>query len=1481
MDPKPRVRLTVFFALLITSSAIAWGQAGGKPDDRIAKAQVCVNRSKVAADNGNWRLAIHQQEEAYQLRTAIYGQSHLQTVACLRNLGWLELQNGDPHAASKHYELAANALKSSKPSEDADQALMQTLHAHAWALHLNGAYSDAAAAYTQALRTATEDPYFMVILKDALKLFEDMAFDHLLTPEDVYECRTLFKEARNSLAEMGEADLAYELYAYEAQLLIFIGWRAESLELLSTVVREHQNELTSSAGLAQVAFMLGHLKIFYGDFQFVERILGRFQRSSFGNLRSYHELMIALRIVTGHFYEAEQSLRKIVKLINAEEMETAQLLKIASLYGAIGKANEGIAHAEQAVVLAKSPSERIAANLVLFDLHATLSHWDIAEQHLNRATDAWLEARPTSEMKELEIAQRQSQVSFKAGRYTEAHQILVAAVQSCEELEPVNPFNHAIALKNLAETEMRLLLIGTPTDTPGVDDATIIGSVQAGSELTEPMALATDPDKVINNPATPEASVHGSSSELEFDYANAQRHLEQALSLLPEDRKVDPTFRLSIMEKIGVCLERRGKLIAAAQIYRKAMIQSPTTTQQNLELQQRLAFVHALVGDYPAAQQTLDDMDALFSQPEQQHDLTYAKACLVGGVLSQLMGEYVAAEDYFRGGMAVFANLKGNVGSSLELRLLNGLGRTYLNLHMTDKATELFSKGAIVSVSASSEATRLTADALLGLSTCHRQNGKLAEAANYAAQAVQKYSSSISKRHPDYAAAIEELAICELALGKHQDAISRLRDCVKIRHEALDAAPGQIHPDTARAENHLAAAYITYGLQLAREHERDSKKQYQAAIELLAKAERQLRGQVELSNPSLCLIQSNMALALQLLDRDDGALRLRNQSFRGYHEHLGGNLTGLSEAEQISFLHGQFLPELHEALAYVSTLEDSSKWDASVVGWLLNFKGVLNEIAAMRTMMQANTGADEESLLRLGEIRIELAKLAVQSQTRQAANHRNESQQVTLRSEEAKIIRDLGREQLFERPWREVNEVADKLADNELAIDFFVVWMPPSGDQSWEKVLIATVTSRSNSPQVFQLGAMSEVEVIFDELRSELSNEENVFKLLSYDPDDAIKNVRTKLSELYSLLLKPMATSFDGVDTLIISPDDLLWFVPWSSLVQNDRYLIEDFTISTVVSMRELITEPTNDHSVSAPMLVFNPDYAAGRSVHDPVSENGDSRATAATDDLTDPVAEVLDANNSTAFFLASGGDRLRSRRASLPDQWNELPGTQVEAERIEPYLRQVSASDVQKFSGVEASEMVIRNAQHPKYLLIGTHGYFHTEERFDHRPAWVTPASDQVLSAQSLGNCGLAMAGANHAGDSNSDEDGLLLGLEVLSSDLRGTELVVLSACETGLGDSRNGEGVAGLRQSFHLAGAQRVMSSLWSVSDTSTSQLMEYFWQEVAGGQSYVDSLSHAKRKMLQIHGNESESTNHKFVHPFFWAAFEISGRTSNKPR
>ncbi|HRI64689.1 MAG TPA: CHAT domain-containing protein [Polyangium sp.] len=375
------------------------------------------------------------------------------------------------------------------------------------------------------------------------------------------------------------------------------------------------------------------------------------------------------------------------------------------------------------------------------------------------------------------------------------------------------------------------------------------------------------------------------------------------------------------------------------------------------------------------------------------------------------------------------------------------------------------------------------------------------------------------------------------------------------------------------------------------------------------------------------------------------------------------------------------------------------------------------------------------------------------------------------------------------------------------------------------------VLGPKGSPRVIDLGDAGPID-------------DAVFKLRDALAEPSRKDVKALSRALDEKVMRPVRAALGSSKRLILAPDGNLNFIPFEALVdENDKFLIERWSISYVTSGRDLFRWSRHAPSRSAPVVVANPKF--GEIVKRPAGEGGSN---------------------------SRGVDKTGISRLGF----TPLSGTEEEGRAI---LKQLSGAQLR--AGGDAKKQSVTTLAGPKILHIATHGFFlgdsaetaaantrgFTLEGEPPPPVLRSLETEKPKDKPSpLLLSGLALSGANAHGQARAD--GILTALEASGLDLEGTKLVVLSACETGLGQARSGEGVEGLRRAFVLAGAETTVMSLWKVDDTATRDMMIGYYKRIEGGEGRSEALRQVRLQMLA-----QDST----AHPFYWASFIVAGDPS----
>lgn len=320
--------------------------------------------------------------------------------------------------------------------------------------------------------------------------------------------------------------------------------------------------------------------------------------------------------------------------------------------------------------------------------------------------------------------------------------------------------------------------------------------------------------------------------------------------------------------------------------------------------------------------------------------------------------------------------------------------------------------------------------------------------------------------------------------------------------------------------------------------------------------------------------------------------------------------------------------------------------------------------------------------------------------------------------------------------------------------------------------------------------------------------------------------------KLFEKLIAPLRTHLAQSKKLLLSPDGELNLVPFAALLGEDgKYLIHHYEITYLTSGSELLQiNNSKDFSRDWPVVMAYPDYGQ------------------ATSRIV-PVAPGLEASRAPELD-----------RSGL--MFPPLAGVKAEASMLQSLFK---LDDTHLFTGTKATETRLKELHGPRILHLATHGFFFPDEDTTEvvvNPVEPSPESLMLTLAKNpMMRSGLALAGANVRRESEID-DGILTAAEVSKLDLRGTQLVVLSACDTGTGHVQQGEGVYGLRRALVLAGAETQVVSLWKVDDAATQSLMEdYYERLIKKGEGRSEALRSAQLRI---------KSNPLYRHPFFWAAF-----------
>jgi len=930
------------------------------------------------------------------------------------------------------------------------------------------------------------------------------------------------------------------------------------------------------------------------------------------------------------------------------------------------------------------------------------------------------------------------------------------------------------------------------------------------------------------------------------DYKEAERLYKRSLKIVERAYgSEDP--------EVAACLGNLAMLYSSAGDYEQA----EALLKRSLKISEK-----ALGPEHPDVATSLNNLGALYKalgeydQAERMYErsLQIMERALgkehpdLAKVLNNLggfyltFGQYAMAESCYKRSLEIKKKTFGPVHPSVALGL-NNLGQVYKAVGDYGKAARLYERSVEISAKALGQGHPQVAYTLNNLGIIYRTVGDYEKAEALYNQCLTIEKAVYGPKHPRIALGLGNLAELDVARNRYSSAESAYKEALAIQKDAF----GPEHPDVAKSLNNLALLYYTLG---------DYGKAEALFDESLALWKKAFGPQ----HPLVAGFLNNQAV-LRAVQGDFETSHLLFKQLHKIDDDSIDQVIGFTSDEQKL----RFLTMKQESLyCFISLVQQHLAYDMpariDALNVWLRRKGLILE--AQKRFQEALVYSEDVEAIKicqdLSRVRSQLSNLVFAGPGKKGLAVYNK-RIADLRAQEEELEAKLSRvSQGFalkqKKAKADCEKVAGALPPHTALIEFAKVPTYNFGargkETKWEParyLVFILHAGKGERVGLVDLWRADAVDRAVAEFREEMSEPREV------------QGIKAALScrKMHDLLFKPLKKELGEVKEVFISPDGTLNLIPFEVLQSSDgRYLIEDYTFNYLGAGRDLLGFGRRSGQSEKALLMGDPDF-----------DMAEEKKTAAPRELPP----------------AQGTERLLSKRSTEMEhfRFSRLPGTREEVEAIYALLGENRAS---LYTGRMAVEEVIQHCEGPAILHLATHGFFLKDLTPPALPGgspyrglqtvqvFATPAAAPIKIENPLHRSGLALAGANQtlrAGNEGQSE-GIVTAEKILGLNLHGTDMVVLSACDTGVGEVKRGEGVFGLRRAFTQAGAKSLIMSMWSVPDKETKELMVGFYKNILSGErNRCQALREAALKQM---ATVKARYGHK--NPFYWGGFVFMG-------
>jgi CHAT domain-containing protein/Tfp pilus assembly protein PilF len=921
-------------------------------------------------------------------------------------------------------------------------------------------------------------------------------------------------------------------------------------------------------------------------------------------------------------------------------------------------------------------------------------------------------------------------------------------------------------------------------------------------------------------------------------YGDAEPLYKRALAIHENALGPDAPAVAMDLNNFGGLRWEQGQYLEAESLYKRALeiqekAMGPDAPEVSIDLN-NLASLYDDQGRYLEAEPLSVRAVAIEEKALGPEHPNLATALATLASIYTHQARYSEAELLYNRALKIHEKALGESAPDVALDL-NNLAGIYDDLGRYADAEPLYKRTLAIQEKALGPEHADLATSLNNLAEVYRKQSRFAEAEPLYQRALAIYRKALGPDHPKVAGSLNNLAFLYQHEGRTSEAETLYKQALAIREKAL----GPAHPSVADTLGNLADLYVQ------QDRYDDAQPLLEHALAIYEKALPPEHPSVATSLNNLATLYYNKRSPQQAAPYYDRSLTALTHQFDYYFSFM-------SEKDRLAFLNtvsNRFPRYFNFCLNYRQQLPDLPGKMYDVVLWEKGF--IAQSVAAVRSQIEAS--GDKESLALLDQLTAKKTQLA-RLLTAQPADREQWLKQVDQLTRQAndlegQLVRHSSalaeQKKLAHVSWRDVQK---SLKPGDAAVElvrfpyydgkkltganyYVALIVTPESSQPALLVLVDT-----NTPQPLEQDALRKYRQSVNLQQSAPAN----------------------TPSFYDVFWKPLEPAFAGAKRIYLSPDGVLNQVSLAVVPDAARkLLIERYDLRIVNSTKDILREKRASNR-SIAVLIGNPTFGLQESAQR-------ESLLSLQKNVSTNVHSSSDAPARTGM---TRGPLSRDRFGSALDP---LPATQLEVKEIDSLLEKQNWQ-VQLYTGQEALKESIKRVQHPRVLHVATHGFFQpdTQRNVGDRPNEDRPAILQDPMLRS----GLFFAGANRAitGQPTPDDldDGILTAYEATGLNLQGTELVVLSACDTARGEQQTGEGVFGLRRAFQEAGAQSILMSMWSVPDQETQELMTLFYSKWLAGKDKHDALREAQ---LQL--RETVKTRYGKDSPFYWGAFVLVGQ------